>query len=277
MKRRSYLVALTAGLAGCTSGPSLGGSDDDTSENGTADTLTVGDETVTDDGIRIVLEEVSVTDHLETRRYSYEDVDSLFVLIEVSAENVADGPQSLPKTDEIQLVADGQQFDTSVSGEVLSLPDSDEGEPYTGVDQARTGVESRGWLVFRVPRDVSAGTLSWHRGGIDDEEVTWEFDIDTSGFSHFELTGIDLPQTATVGQPIEIDLTIANNGGSEGTIDLIALFEYPGAEDEREWTLTIPAGESVTRSVTLTVETDGELGVHVLEPFSASKWVTIEE
>lgn len=280
MHRRSYLAMAVPIVAGCTSIPSSQSdspTDSDDSSNEPSDPLSIGDESVTDTGVRVGLEEVVVSDSYETIRSEFpRRIGQLFVFVEIAVEYVGDAPRSVSGPDALRLVADGDQFEpiSTFSGEPFTDPVG--GGWYDGIDDARSGVGDSGWLVFQVPRSVSTAVLSWHEGSVDAEEIRWKLDLadEIAELPDIQFAGISAPETATAGERIDLEIAITNEGGSDATIDLHVWVEGL-LDDEREWEVTVPAGETVSQPLSYTFESAGELVVHVDE-FGVSEHIVVE-
>ena len=123
---------------------------------------------------------------------------------------------------------------------------------------------------------MTGSTLSWHDGARDATELRWELDVeeDAADLPDIQFAGVDLPETATVGDRVDIEFAVENRGGSEGAIELVAWMEGV-LDDERYWTLTVPAGESVARTVSHDLESAGELVVHV-DTFDSTERLVVE-
>lgn len=275
MNRRSYLAGSVAVLAGCSS--LTDSSREDDTANGSSEPFQVGDDAVTDDGLRLTVEAISVETRFQTSTTEFEaNPGEMFVFVRIVTENGGDEPQSLPAPEEFAIVADGEQH-SSFGDATMQPTDSVEGDLYSGGEQIRPGVGDKGWLMFQIPRDVSTVGLSWFDEAGAAEELRWALELDehVADLPQLEFTGFVVPETAMAGETVEIAFEIENTGGSSGTLDLLLLVEGP-VRDEAELTATVSPGDRARLSRSYTVDESGELIVTVY-PFETTERTVIEE
>lgn len=110
-----------------------------------------------------------LTYNLDATLFSEVPSSDLFLLVDVTVENVGDETARVPST--IDLVVDGTQYEQSFVGE--SVIDS----PYSNFTELRQGVEQTGTLVFSIP-NVSAGAqlfVEW--GSFETATGEWQFEL----------------------------------------------------------------------------------------------------
>lgn len=262
-------------LAGCSSLTGSNGADD--TADGSSEPFQVGGDVVTDSGVHLAVESVSVGTHFRSSGSEFEaSVGELFVFVRLVTENQGDEPQSLPAPEEFAIVADGEQH-SQFGDPTMQPPESVEGEVYAGGEQRRPGVGDEGWLMFQVPRDVNTAILSWFDETGAAEELRWSLELDehVADLPQLEFAGFAVPETATVGERVEIGFEMENTGGSVGEVDLLLLVEGP-VRDEAELTATVSPGESSRLSRSYLVEEPGEL-VATVHPFETTERIVIEE
>jgi len=84
-----------------------------------------------------------------------------------------------------------------------------------------------------------------------------------SGTPEFQLTNFDVPEAAAQGDEIELEATVENVGGLEGTVDVD--FEFARAidlDDDGSSEETISAGDKTTVSINGTIEDEPRAGEH---------------
>lgn len=262
MHRRALLSVAVPLLAGCISGPSRGSS--------VRSPFEVGEPHTTDDGARVALEEVVVTDSISTDRGDRSaSHDRLYLLTRVSASNTGDRPVSLPAPAEFRVVLHTEQFEPDTA--IATLTDPVSGAQYDAVEDARPGVKDDGWLVFGVPRRPGSVVLSWLSPS-SERTVRWTYDATVPMHAYPRMELDTLSATERSDGDIEIEVVLSNNGGEPGVLDIL-LWTVGVMTDEHGRSVSVPPGESVTRTHTITDVPEGELvvGIH---PFD--KTVTVD-
>lgn len=266
MKRRAYLAtaAVGVGSAGCVgrasntdSGSNSNNSDGD-QETGQNSTVTVedqmesGEQITIDSGLSLTAANQTLTDEASTTELDIvtEEVGNRLAFVEFTARNDADEPINFPRRDEIAMVVDGQQYPAHRSFRGgLTSPIT--GEWYETIEQARSGVETSGWLLFEVPGNTDMGRLSWSRRLLvgEDEYMTaeWDLPFEPDELPNFDVTRFDLPETAVPYSTIEAKIEVQNSGGDSGTFEA----EVTGEEIDEpiEISESIPPRETQTTSV----------------------------
>lgn len=179
-----------------------------------------------------------------------EEVGNRLAFVEFTAQNTGDEPVDLPILDEIAMVVEGKQYPAHhrFAGE-LTKPIS--GPWYEGVEQARTGVETSGWLLFEVPGDTEMGRVSWSREvfrSVDTEYVAAEWDLNFGGASlpNFDIVAFDVPDRIDPYSVAEAEISVENTGAERGTFN--AAITGDDINDPIEISETVPAGQTKTFS-----------------------------
>lgn len=120
----------------------------------------------------------------------------------------------------------------------------------------------------------------------DTPEYSWTFDSVQAGpFPRFEVTDLDVPETASVGEEIDFTVTVSNTGEANGTVRTllqttrVAVVGWGGIRDPISTPAVaeeIEAGESRALTVSYSCPVDGEFGFR-LYPFEDSTWKTTFE
>lgn len=267
VSRREYLLAAggasITGVAGCSSG-----GDNSTSGEGTAGTENstttpavdqIGETRVSSGETRLTVNEVVVTQTLyaigdfSNTAVSPED-GKQFVLVDVQARKQTENG-TVPARTDYRLEAESASYSIdNVDVESLNRPVNASlyqvGGGFTGPE---IGSTTRGWLVFEIPADASAGTLQVREMRTqDDEPVTWKLQFDNAKTVTF-AEEIQFPEEAEVGATVEASVSVENTGGRTGRYTTIVTSDL--LSDSRTLEYTLEAGE--TRDEMLELAVDG--------------------
>ena len=268
VSRREYLIATgaagIASLAGCSSG---GGSDTsastsssgDNSSTPTSATDQIGETRLSSGETRLKVNEAVVTQTLYnigaygTNAVSAED-GKQFILIDMQAKKQTENG-SIPEIADYRIEAGSVSYSiNNIGSENLNQPVNAElYQIETGFEGPEVGSTTRGWLVFKIPADISTGTLQV-RGmqTQDDDPVAWKLRFDDEKTITFEEE-IDLPDKAKVAGSIEATVSVKNTGGRTGRYTTVVTSEL--LSDSRTLEYTLSPGE--TREKTFKLPIDG--------------------
>lgn len=267
MRRRLFLVSLAPLLSGCLSTALPSTADD-------AEVRALGESYRTDDDVHIVIEDVVVADHLQSTGASMAATfDHLFLFVSIRVTNTADAPRTLPSVDTFRLLTDAEHNTPHADSGQYTEPVY--GEPYTGMADARADVEASGYLVFRIPRRRTTMELSFYDRTAE-RDIRWQFDPSAAigEYPILALKSMQAPERSAVGDPIEIGLTVSNDGDATGSIDG-TVWTAGALRDERPWSLEVPAKTPTSTTVAFTPSDAGTLHVTV-DPFDATERIIIE-
>lgn len=277
VSRREYLFAAGAasvtGVAGCTSG-----GDNSTAGGGTAEASTgtgeptgtesntstpVGDQTgetrVSSGETRLTVTEVVVTETLSAiGGYSNTTVSpedgKQFVLVDVQARKQTENGTVPARTDYRLAVESASYSIDNIDVERFSRPvNASLYQVGGGFSGPEIGSTTRGWLVFEIPADTSAGTLQVREMRTqDDEPVTWDLQFGDAKTVTF-TEEIQLPEKTAVATTVEATVSVKNTGGRTGRYATVVTSDL--LSDSRTLEYTLEAGE--TREEVLELAVDG--------------------
>lgn len=260
MKRRGCLGAISSVvLAGCSSSQNTDSksnqkssekqdSDEETDTTETTEETGRFDDYITSRGIRIGIDDIEVGNSIRFESESLLEHDStIAVLVAVTVENVSDGTRNLPNRDDFSLLAGTDQFEAVVgpfSGDEIIDPIS--GEPYYGQTDVHPGIVEEGWLFFEVPRAVSDITIAWSHPLDDAERHEWTATIDPGRLPELRVSSVGINEPVRIGEDSEIAVSIANEGGTEGTYSADYELELPLDSGSGRLHQEIAAGDTET-------------------------------
>jgi hypothetical protein len=108
--------------------------------------------------------------------------------------------------------------------------------------------------VFEIPSDTTDARLSWAREFEQEEPLYWALEFDPDSLANIEITSVDSPDTVEIHEPTEVEITLENSGGSDGTFRR-TLTILP-TENERSIEVSVPAGETVVHTEEIPQPTD---------------------
>lgn len=270
MRRRVFLAtaAVGAGTAGCTgrasnadSGSTGNSSDEgadspEPSQNRTVraeEQMESGQEITVGSGLTLTAANQTLTEEAATTELDLvtEEIGNRLAFVEFTARNDGDEPINLPSLGEIAMVVEGQQYSAHnrFAGE---LTDPVSGEWYEGIEQARSGVETSGWLLFELPGDTEIGRLSWSRevfGNPETEYLIAEWNLTFGGGSlpNFRVVEFDVSERVDPYSAVEAEITIENTGAETGTFE--GAVRGADIDDPIEVSESVPPGQTDTVSV----------------------------
>ncbi|WP_049970797.1 DUF4352 domain-containing protein [Haladaptatus cibarius] len=283
MNRRNYLAVVGSGtlatIAGCSSGKLEKKSDDSdaaekTREKKNKDSYReIGESFETSTDVKITVDEIHLANSITQMGSGKLEPgnDRMFVLAHVSAKNKDDEPHKLPSTSSFALITGSSQYEnyrnaTYMSDSQVTAPVS--GNFYSGLQEARPQIAKDGWLLFAVPRETEQVTIAWSGHlELSGEEAYWKATIDSSTLPNISVKSIDAPDSVQIGEQFTATITIHNTGGSAGTISTSYSVATPSDAAE-EYTLKkeVPAGETITKEITLRPQVLGTASVTLSKP-----------
>lgn len=247
----------------------------------TPQTLTAGDAVDLDDETRLRIDSVSIEEMVfvgEQDGYPNSVVkaesDQIFAVYEATVESTGDG--TLWKPTDLKI-PNGEFYDIGLgtlyeSGENLALRENlDAGETHSGFFFT---TYPRDELQKGAPLEIQTDTET------SEPEYRWEFDVDpANGLPDFEIADVAAPETAPVGEPFDMTVTIANTGERGGTVR--GLLQTPAAFGAWDLLtsaspspvveLEVDAGAEATATFTYEFEEPDE-GTVRLGPFEETEW-----
>ncbi len=296
MDRRQFLGAVGVGLfAGCLGGgegtETAGGSDPEgtgTSEDGSAPTpeptaspTPTQTETASptptapiDDfqpffveGYELRPQDVMLakgTQYAE-RRSQTPDAGKMFVFVKVEVRNTAAGAVDGISRSDWALVAENSQYSPATGGLTRDLPSPVspvDGEWFSSPAEILEGVTVSGWLRFAVPDTAERAELVIRPStGFNEEGFShrWSMRLPVESLPDVGVASVSVPETIELGETIEYEIVVENTGGSARTETYDYQFGTGMGARTDEFTVSVPAGESVTETITRTPTGLGEV------------------
>ncbi|WP_160168021.1 hypothetical protein [Haloterrigena salina] len=260
-----------ATIAGCTSSEDPNSTNDpnpsdntDSSENSTAsddsDETRSFDDYVTNDGVKIGLDEIELSNSITLESESLLDRSSkVAVLVSVTAKNISNGTRNLPDRDEFNLLAGTDQFDAfsdPFSSDTIVEPVS--GELYYGQTNVHPGVAEEGWILFEVPRSLSEITIAWSDSFDDSDRYGWTTAIEPDQLPDLQVSSVSVAEPVRIGENSEVAVSITNEGGTAGTYSADYEIDLPIESDSGQIEQEVAAGDTEMWTTTITPRAIGD-------------------
>jgi len=236
--RRTYLVMLVAGFAGCS------GMSPET-DSSPSETATPTPEPASSPPVSVEAAAVQYSyRHIEQVDWNgIQPADGQFVFVTVDASEA----ESVPDRDAFSLVAAGES-----SGPVepengypadLDVPEG----PYS-----KEHAQSRGWLMFEVPARLDTAPSLRLEHGADSWEWTLDTEKATAPPPAWEWSA-SAPETVAPGETFDITIAAENVGDGPGTFRGAVNFSYP-LYRPKGFDIVLGSGESGETTVSASAE-----------------------
>jgi hypothetical protein len=275
--RRTVVAVIgTAGVSGCLSGlteqPS--GSSPSESTLGTDDvvdrSIGVGEEATAARNVDISVSDLQAASTIETTASTLTPkAGHAFVLARITAARTGDKPGPLPSRDSFRIQAGGSRRPPVARiDDTASLREPVEGDLYRGSQGVAPGERRSGWVFFEIPMDRSAVTVVYeHSEIVSGEEVStrlrWNGTVDVGALPNLAAS-VDVPDTITWGEQLEVAFTFENSGGKAGTIETAYVLDCPGQSTfQRTESITVDPQDSVTKRLQCRPKTYGNVSIRL--------------
>lgn len=197
-----------------------------------------------------------------------EDGTPEFVVADVEVPGTATAGDVVEVVAEIENRGDGAGT-TNATLEVA-------GEVY---DRTAVELEADDGTTVTFELDTSDVETGQHQVGVTTgSDGEWsQIDVVEDGEPAFMVTGLEVPENATIGDQLLVEYTVRNTGEADGTADVGLEFEDDVVHEEE---LTLAPGESLTRTAQIDTSDydEGDHPVLVVTPDDSDQdWVTLTE
>jgi len=257
--RRQWLLTVglagVAGVAGCST-ESPAAESTAPPETGTQTAGSVSSQRRTVDGLSLRLTRPTLLTAYRAGGHTHTASDgAAFLAVRLRAETTADSSVAHPRASDVVATTGGEQRESRLEHGEFSGTVS--GAAYSETDQARSGAVSEGWLVFEVDRSTESARVSWNDSATD-RSTAWTVSVSPGALPALAVTDFSGPAAAERYDAVPLALSVENTGGQSGTFT--AEITAGALEDAVPVQFTVPAGESVDRSVDIDYPAGAGLG-----------------